>query len=272
MSTTDHSTERYTHGHHESVLRSHSWRTVDNSAAYLAPYLRPGQRVLDIGSGPGTLTIDLARRVAPGEVVGVDASEEIVEHASALAQDDGIASVSFRTGSAYALDFEDDSFDVVHAHQVLQHVADPVAVLKEMRRVTRSGGLVAARDVDYGGVMVAPGLPGLGRWRTVYDAVHRSNGGEPDAGRHLKGWALEAGLTEVRSTASVWCFASDAEREWWGGSWADRALHSDFAGQAVEAGIATLTDLEAISEGWRLWIGEPAGWMAMPHGEIVATA
>ena len=58
--------EAYTHGHHESVLRMHSWRTVENSAGYLAPHLEAGIRVLDVGSGPGTIRIDVARRVRPG--------------------------------------------------------------------------------------------------------------------------------------------------------------------------------------------------------------
>ena len=60
----------YTHGHHESVLRSHKWRTVDNSAAYLAPRLTNGISVLDLGCGPGTITADIGRRVAPGRVLG----------------------------------------------------------------------------------------------------------------------------------------------------------------------------------------------------------
>src|SRR5437870_171549 len=60
----------YTHGHHESVLRSHKWRTVDNSAAYLAPRLTSGSSVLDLGCGPGTITADIGRRVAPGRVLG----------------------------------------------------------------------------------------------------------------------------------------------------------------------------------------------------------
>ncbi len=64
--------DRYTHGHHESVLRSHSWRTAENSAGYLLASLKAGQDLLDVGCGPGTITMDLAERVAPGRVVGID--------------------------------------------------------------------------------------------------------------------------------------------------------------------------------------------------------
>ena len=67
----------YTHGHHESVLRSHTWRTVDNSAAYLAPHLTAGFNVLDLGCGPGTITADIGRRVAPGRVLGIDSSAAV---------------------------------------------------------------------------------------------------------------------------------------------------------------------------------------------------
>ena len=63
--------ETYTHGHAASVLRSHNVRTVANSAAYLEPYLRPGASVLDVGCGPGTITVDIAARVAPGRVRGL---------------------------------------------------------------------------------------------------------------------------------------------------------------------------------------------------------
>ena len=100
----------YTHGHHESVLRSHKWRTVDNSAAYLAPRLTCGISVLDLGCGPGTITADIGRRVAPGRVVGVDASADVIEEARRDAG--GGPNIEFSVGDLYALDLDDHTFDV----------------------------------------------------------------------------------------------------------------------------------------------------------------
>jgi 2-polyprenyl-3-methyl-5-hydroxy-6-metoxy-1,4-benzoquinol methylase len=262
--------ERYTHGHHESVLRSHTWRTVANSAAYLVPYLVPGASVLDVGSGPGTITVDLAERVSPAQAVGIDASPDIVAVASAYATERGVRNVRFEVGDAYRIDAADDTFDVVHAHQVLQHVSDPVAVLAEFRRVTKPGGVVAARDVDWGGTIWAPLLPGLGEWMRINQAVQRYNGGEPFAGRLLKAWALQAGFERVDGSASIWCFASDEERAWWGDSWSVRARESDFATYALDAGLADRADLEAVSAAWLEWAASSQGWYAMPHGEIIA--
>src|SRR5690349_25086699 len=105
--------EHYTHGHHETVLRSHIWRTALNSAAYLLPHLQQGMSILDVGCGPGTITVDLAELVAPGRVVGIDSSPEVVEQARAHAAERGVTNVEFRVGDAYALEFADGEFDVV---------------------------------------------------------------------------------------------------------------------------------------------------------------
>ena len=261
----------YVHGHHESVLRSHEWRTVDNSAHYLIPRLHGGLDILDVGSGPGTISVDLAERVAPGRVVGVDAAESVVLKARELAESRGLRNVRFVTGDAYSLPFEDDTFDIAHAHQVLQHVADPVAVLREMARVVKPGGLVAARDVDYGGAIWFPANDGLAEWKSVYDQVHRSGGGEPDAGRRLMSWARAAGLDDVAASGSLWAFTSDEERAWWGGLWADRALQSEFATRAVDSGIADDAALQRIAEAWRTWARDSDAWFSFPHGEIIAT-
>src|SRR5256886_16977847 len=122
----------YTHGHHESVLRSHKWRTVDNSAIYLAPHLVPGISVLDVGCGPGTITADIGRRVAPARVLGIDVSADVIEDARRHAG--GGANVDFAVGDLYRPSTGNDSFGLVHAHQVMQHVPDPVGALRAMRQ------------------------------------------------------------------------------------------------------------------------------------------
>ncbi|WP_431803115.1 methyltransferase domain-containing protein [Microbacterium sp. bgisy203] len=267
--------DAYTHGHHDSVLRSHRWRTAENSAAYLLPELAPGTSVLDVGAGPGTITLDIAARVAPGAVLGVDASADVIAQAdadrvAAAVKNPALENLTYAVDDAYALDSPDDTWDVVHAHQVLQHLARPVDALREFRRVVKPGGVVAARDVDYEGVIWWPRLPALDEWITVYLAAHRATSGEPAAGRELKAWARAAGFTDVRSSASLWLYETPEDRAWWGGMWADRALHSSFAETVVSRGIADRPALERISAGWREWAENPDGWILLPHGEILA--
>jgi 2-polyprenyl-3-methyl-5-hydroxy-6-metoxy-1,4-benzoquinol methylase len=129
----------YTHGHHDAVLRSHRSRTAENSAGYLLPHLVNGRRLLDVGCGPGTLTVDLARRVAPGEVVGIDVVESVVTEASGYAEEAAVANVQFLVGDFRDAGLELGSFDVVHAHQVLQHLSDPIGALAAMRGLARPG-------------------------------------------------------------------------------------------------------------------------------------
>jgi ubiquinone/menaquinone biosynthesis C-methylase UbiE len=257
--------ETYTHGHHESVLRSHTWRTPQNSATYLLDHLRPGLSLLDIGCGPGTITVGLAALVSPARVVGLDAAPSIIEQARALSD-----SVVWRVGNAYSLDADLRDFDVVHAHQVLQHLKDPVAGLREWGRACRQGGIVAARDADYEAFTWYPQDPLLDRWLELYRAAARANGGEPDAGRRLLAWAHEAGFEDVKATASVWCFATADERTWWASLWADRMTQSAVGSQLVGSGESSVEELRAIADAWRRWAAHTDGWFLVPHGEIIA--
>jgi ubiquinone/menaquinone biosynthesis C-methylase UbiE len=258
--------DTYTHGHAESVLRSHLSRTVEDSAAYLVPYLRPGLDLLDVGCGPGTITLGFGKLVAPGRVLGVDRVASVVAAAAASVPPDG--GVSFAVDDAYALDQPDASFDIVHAHQVLQHLSNPVAALREWRRVCRTGGIVAARDADYGSFAWYPSDPLLDRWLDLYRAAARANRGEPDAGRVLLSWAHQAGFEQVQASASVWCYADTESRAFWGGMWADRVLQSALTQQLRESGTAQ-AELDAIAEAFRRWAAHPDGWFTVPHGEVI---
>lgn len=262
--------DTYTHGHHESVLRSHRWRTAENSAGHLLPHLRPGLDLLDVGCGPGNITRDLAARVAPGRVVGLDAAADVVATAQADAEAAGDDRVTFTVGDVYALDLPDASFDVVHAHQVLQHLSDPVGALRELRRVVRPDGLVAVRDSDYAAMVWAPRDPRLDRWLALYHELTTVNRAEADAGRFLLSWAQAAGFSEVTASSSTWTFADPETRGWWGDLWADRVTQSSFAAQARANGLADDAELEDLADAFRSWAEAPDGFWAVLHGEVLA--
>ena len=258
----------YTHGHEQAVVESHRRRTAANSAAYLIPMLRPGLTVLDVGCESGTITKDFAALVAPGRVVGIDVDEQGINRGQEeYAQVPGL---EFAVGSVYQLQFDDASFDVVHAHQVLQHLSDPVEALRQMARVTKLGGVVAARDVDYASMTWYPRVPELSQWLELYRTVAHANGAEPDAGPRLLSWAHAAGLTSVACSASTWVFTAGNALTW-GESWARRCEESFFGRHAIERGLTTRADLDRIAAGWRRWSHDPDAWFGMIHGEILAT-
>ncbi len=260
----------YTHGHHESVLRSHTWRTAENSSAYLLPHLRAGQSLLDVGCGPGTITSDLALLVAPGETVGLDAAADVVARAREHAAGLGLENLRFEVGDLFALGYPDASFDVIHLHQVLQHVADPVDALIELRRVLRPDGVLAARDSDYGAFAWSPDDRMLDRWLELYLAVTARNGHDARIGPRLLGLAHEAGFGAVTVSSSTWTYAEPESRAWWGGLWADRVRYSRFAEQAVAYGLSGAEELEAMAAAFGRWAESPDAVFVVTHVEILA--
>ena len=261
--------EQYLHGHHPSVLASHAWRTAANSAAYLLEYLEAGMDVLDVGCGVGTITVDLATYVPQGRVLGIDRALPPLERAADLAVAQNVENVEFEQANAYALPFADGSFDVVHAHQLLQHLRDPLAAIREMKRVLRRGGLLALRDADYGGMTWFP-ESGLTGWRDLYQQLSDRHGRHAQAGRRVLAWVRAAGFTAVQPSASTWCFAEPDEREYWSHMWAERMTHSRLAELALETGLADQADLDRIVAAWREWGEDESGWFTVVHGEVLA--
>ena len=272
MTSTDPSDglSRYSHGHQPSVLASHAARTAQNSCGYFLDRVQRGHRVLDLGCGPGSISLDLAQRVGPdGLVVGVDFSADAIAAARAAAWARGDTTTRFVVGDLFDLDLEPGSFDIVHAHQVLQHLTDPVAALTAMARYSRPDGVIVARDADYGAMAWYPEPDGLDQWRDSYCAGARSAGAEPYAGRRLRAWFHAAGLDIVAAGSSTWTYATAEETAWWGDSQADRVLTSNFAARAADQGLSQ-DEVAQIAADWRAWGRHPDAWFFLPHGEVVA--
>ena len=249
---TDKPNDRYTHGHHQSVVQSHARRRAEVEAWFLLPKLKPGMRLLDAGCGPGTVTAGLARAVAPAEVIGLDAAPEVLEHARAHAAEQAVDNIAFVAGDVYGLADADAEFDVVYANQLLQHLTDPVRALVEMRRVLKPGGLLAVRDADYATMSPHPKFPEFLDWNRLYHEVAYRNNAEPDAGRTLPAWVRAAGFPEIEIHPNVVAM-DDEEARIWGRTWSQRILYSGIADQALEYGLADRAELERISTGWATW-------------------
>ncbi|KAK6533350.1 hypothetical protein TWF694_002300 [Orbilia ellipsospora] len=267
----------YLHGHHSSVLSSHSWRTIHNSAAYLLPYLKPyttsqePTTLLDAGCGPGTITCDLAAHLPNTQVTGIDVT--ILDSCAPLAASRKLKNITFKEADVFNLPFPDNSFDIIHLHQVLQHLpTPPVAAIKELLRVCKPNGIVAARDGDFGAFTWYPESKPLDNWRRVYISTAKAIGAEPLAGRMLHKWFMEAGVQRehITCSSSCWTYSSPQEREWWGGIWAERTVKSSFAGLAVKEGIVgSEEELKEVAEAWREWIKQEDGWIMVPSEEVV---
>ena len=264
--------ETYLHGHHRSVLSAHSARTADEAAAFLLPYIKPGMKILDWGCGPGTITTGFADAVGSnGRVVGTDISTSLNDEWDARIRETGAENLEFLTDDIYRSRLEADQFDVVYAHQILQHLADPVGALKAASRLAKPDGLVGVREVDWGTFAAYPESAALADFRRVYDAVALQNGGNPRAGRHVLKWMQDAGnLTDIQISTSTWTFYEASGKGWWGDQWAQRILESDIATKAIEYGIATSSDLEAISRGWLEWKDAPGSVSCFTHFEGLA--
>ncbi|MYE06950.1 MAG: methyltransferase domain-containing protein [Chloroflexi bacterium] len=244
--------DRYTHGHHESVVQSHARRRAEVEAWFLLPRLEWGMRLLDAGCGPGTVTAGLARAVSPGRAIGLDSAPEVLEHARAHAAEEAVDNLTFVAGDVYRLDFAEAEFDVVYANQLLQHLADPVGALREMRRVLKPGGLLAVRDADYATMSPHPKFPEFSDWNRLYHEVAYRNNAEPDAGRTLPAWVRAAGFPEIEIHPNVVAMEGEEARIW-GRTWSQRILYSGIADQALEYGYADQDELQRISDGWATW-------------------
>jgi SAM-dependent methyltransferase len=260
----------YSHGHHPVVVADHARRTANDSAGFLLPHIKPTSTILDVGCGPGTITADFAALVPQGHVTALDSVLSVLDQAREYAASRKLTNIDFQQLDANSLPFADNTFDIVFCHQVLQHVAAPIAILAEMRRVAKPNGIIAAREGDYGSFTWYPEPPLLEKWRALYLKVVRANAGEPNAGRYLHVWARQAGFKpdEIDASWTSWRFAGE-RAELFANSHGGRILKPGFLGTALREGFATEEEVKEISQAWAEWGAQEDAFIAIPSGEIL---
>lgn len=204
----------------------HELRTAENSAAYLMTKIQsmresnPRLSLLDVGAGSGTISVTFAKAIPNGQVIATDLNEDILVRAKAVAEIEGVKNIKFQQADAYVLPFADGTFDITHCHQVLVHLKSPWDVLREMLRVTKPGGVVAAREGDLETECVWPETPGLLNFHKFIAKMIAAAGGSPTAGRQLLAWALRAGAarSQITSSYGTWCFSAPDDKSIWGRS------------------------------------------------------
>lgn len=275
----------YSQGHHPSVVAAHAARNVHNSASHLIPYLAKGQRILDVGCGPGTISLSFAPFVGPtGKIIGVDPSSTVIQQAREKAKEQGLeGTVEFRVGNAMERleEFQDGSFDVVHAHQVVQHVSEPLKLLSEMKRLVKpDGGIVSFREGDMGNPTIYPYTKLINDdWLRIYRDSQRANGGDPECGRKLHALLRQAGFAPkdiIMHKPGAMTYGgggpdAQKERDNCGSLWAERVGNpeSGLHQTALKNGYATEELLKEIAEAWKSWSRNENAWMLCLNTEII---
>jgi ubiquinone/menaquinone biosynthesis C-methylase UbiE len=240
-------------------------RDAQTFLPFLLPYLKPGMDVLDAGCGVGSIALDIAPRVAPGRVTGIDVDAGQLEAARRSAADRRIGNAVFQTGSVSELPFEDMSFDVVYANTVLLYVREPVRALAEMRRVLRPGGVAAVSDDDIGTFVISPDRPELRLAAELFERAVAHEGGNTRYARHLRALMLEAGFARTQGIAHAPEVYGDAASTRW---FADFAIGLFSAPRMAEVivgeGWATRQELDEALAALREWADRPdafASWL-----------
>ena len=255
----------------EALVQLRRLHTAESNAAYLLPQLRRGLRLLDFGCGDGTISVGLAEAIAPGELHGIDMDEAQVEQARSLAGSAGIRNATFHVGELTDLPFPEDFFDVAHCHNSLIGAPDVQALLSEVKRTLKPGGIVACREMISGSGFFSPDEEGVLRiaW-DVFEDVLLLNDGHPQAGKDLKGRILEAGFTNPRVAASFDTYSAQADvafihslaKQWF--------LSREMREGLSIYGLPTDQLWDRVNAAIDKWKSFPNAAIAFAYGEIVA--
>ena len=261
--------QNYTMGYSEEFQVLLRRRSAANSASHLLPRLSSGMHLLDVGCGPGTISMGLAEVVAPGKFIGVDIEESQIAMARSAASVGGHENAGFQVADAVNLPFESNSFDVVHAHATIMHVPDASAAVAEIMRVLKPGGIVSSRDIILSSCFSEPNHGDFDNAWRVFGKLLSANGGHPEMGKEIKGVLLATGFCDVSVSASFECFAAKEDVDFFHGFAQGWFFADETMAAAQKLGVASAEDLDR----WRglldQWKADPAAFSTIAWGEAL---
>jgi ubiquinone/menaquinone biosynthesis C-methylase UbiE len=258
------------HGVTPGLSRDYLKRTAEKQAAFVAPYLRPGVRLLDVGCGPGTITVGLAEAVAPGHVTGIDHDEKHIESAQALVAEQGITNLFFESADALSLPFEDATFDAVFENNVFIHLgARARAAAEEARRVLKPGGFLAARDAAADAVIWGSNNDGIRQFDELFHRWQASRGSDIDLGKKLPTILREAGFVDAITSVSADTKSTREEVR----SHAEillSLLDGPMGEISLKSGWTDVATIASLRRSLNAWAEDPDAYFANVHIEVVA--
>ncbi len=257
------------HGVTPGMSRDYATRTADQQAAFVLPYLRPGMNLLDVGCGPGTITLGLAQAVAPGHVTGIDHDTAHTEAARALAAERGVSNVTVQVGDVLSLPFEESTFDAAFENNVFIHLSQHAPqVAEEVYRVLKPGGFFAARDADASAVVWGNLSDSIQQFDKLFIPWHHSRGSDITLGRRLPSILREAGFIDiVKSVSADTKGTPEAVR-----SHAEISiflLDGPFGHDIVDKGWADKATVERLKKDFHAWGEHPDSFFANVHVEVI---
>ena len=264
------STPDYTMGFSEDFMESLRRYTAEASASYLLPSLRPGMRVLDFGCGPGTISVGLAKAVEPGELHGVDMEESQIDLARRVAETAAQPNAFFHVGDVTDLDFDDNFFDVAHCHNVLMHVPDTRAVLEEVKRVLKPGGIIACREMISGSSFTYPDYGVIRKAWDMFEDLLVADDAHPQMGKEIKGHVVEAGFANLLVSSSFDVYSTPKDIDFIYGLAIQWFLSPEMVEAAIKYGASTRELCDEIGVAYARWKEDPGASVGVAFGEVVA--
>jgi SAM-dependent methyltransferase len=247
----------------EVLMRS---RSAGEFADFVLPSIGSGDRVLDVGCGPGSITVGLAQ--VAGHVTGIDVDESEFADARAYAAEHGIDNVEFHEGSIYELDVPDASIDVCTLFSMMETLDDPLAGLAEVRRVMKPGGLVGASSIEYGGLILhGPDEPLLRRFYQLRLQLWEAQGDvHPYRGRELRGLLLAAGFVQVEAVTTYFNYGTEERVRTFGLGRAADCRDEWYVNGLPEHGLADQDEIDSLERAWIRWADSPDSFAAFAWG------